>query len=225
MKGLDDDIPDNIVDDMDMDESTLADALADEFTEGNFMGDSDGGDDDDDDETVETDHENNTNNDDEFTAGNHVQLLNDNEIVETDIYAEPVFDVDEETAVEETEEVTDKDIDDNVEYFWSDDEDIGDDCVDDTDTEVMVSLMTTNKQDLSVILSEGEMRRRRQEIFPKLCTSCKEIVKYFPIQEPDTELLFPTESDILSQTDSDYFDRLDCDSQSRHEMSESARGN
>ena len=126
---------------------------------------------------------------------------------------------------EEKEGETDKDIDDNVEYFWSDDDDIEDDCVDDADTEVMVSLMTTNKQDLSVILSEGEMRRRRQEIFPKLCTSCKEIVKYFPIQEPDTELLFPTESDILSQTDSDYFDRLDCDSQSRHKMSESARGN
>ena len=102
---------------------------------------------------------------------------------------------------------------------------IGDNCADDAESEVMVSLMTTNRQDLSVILSEAEARRRREEIFPSLCSSCREIVKYFPIQEADTGMLFPSESDIMSQTDSDYFDRQKCDSQSRHEMPESARGN
>ena len=222
MTGLDDDIPDSIVEETDADKFILTDALADKFTEGNFMGDSD---EDDDEDIAETVHEDNTNNDDEFTAGNHVQMLNDDENDENDIDADPVFSVDDKTSMEETEGI-DKDIDDDVEYFWSDDdEEIGDHCVDDTDNEVMVSLMTTNRQDLSVILSEAGARRRRQEIFPKLCSSCKEIVKYFPIQEADTGMLFPTESDIVSQTDSDYFDRQKCDSQSRHEMPESARGN
>ena len=98
MKEMDDDIPDNIVNDADMDESTLADALADKFTEGNFMGDSDDGDDDND-ETIENDHEDNMNNDDEFTDGNPVQLLNDEDYNDTDTDAEPVIDVDEKTAV------------------------------------------------------------------------------------------------------------------------------
>ena len=223
MTELDDDIPDSIVEETDADKFILTDApLADEFTEGIFMGDSDA---DDDEEIAETVHVDNTTNDDEFTAGDHVQLLNDDEHDETGMDADSVFSANDKTSLEETKN-TDKDIDDDVEYYWSDDdEEIGDHRADDADNEVMVSLMTTNRQDLSVILSEAEARRRRQEIFPRLCSSCKEIVKYFPIQEADTGMLFPTESDIVSQTDSDYFDRQKCDSQSRHEMPESDRGN
>ena len=192
MTELNDDNPDSIVEETDTDESIFNDiTLADKFTEGNFMGDSD----------------------------------NNDENDETEMDADPAFGADDKTSLEEIKS-TDKDIDDNVEYYWSDDDDETEDhCADDADSEIMISLMTTNRQDMSVILSESEARRQREEIFPSLCCSCREIVKYFPIREADTGMLFPTESDIVSQTDSDYFDRQKCDSQSRHEMSESARGN
>ena len=119
MTELNDDNPDSIVEETDADEFILTDAtLADKFTEGNFMEDSDA---DDDEEIAEAIHVNKTTNEDEFAAGDHAQLLNNDEHDETDMDADPVFSADDKTSLEETKN-TDKDIDDNVEYYWSDDD-------------------------------------------------------------------------------------------------------
>ena len=128
----------------DADESIFNDiTLADEFTEGNFMGDSDTNDED---EIAEAVYMDNSNNDDDFAAEDHAQLLNNDENDETEMDADPAFGADDKTSLEEIKS-TDKDIDDNVEYYWSDDDDeTGDHCADDADSEVMISLMTTNRQ-------------------------------------------------------------------------------
>ena len=203
----------------DADESTFTDIiLADEFTEGNYRGDSAT---DDDDEMVESVHMGNSNNDEDITAEAHAQLLNDDEN-----NAQLLNDDDNNETMMNAEETNfhDENIDD-VEYYWSDDDEAEDPGTNDADSEVMISLMTTSRQDMSVILSETETRRQREEIFPSLCSSCRNIAKYFPLSEADTGMLFPTKSDIGTQTDTDYFDRQKYDSQSRHEMSEFARGN
>ena len=215
---INDDNADSSAEENDADESISDDITpADEFTEGNYVGESE---DSDEDETAETVDMDKSNKDEDLTAEECKKLLskgeNDESVMETDV----ALAVDNRHSVEEPHMA-----DTDIEYYWSDDDE--DETVnhraDDSDNELMISLMTTNKQDMSVILSDSETRRQREKIFPSLCHSCQEIVKYFPLREADTGMLFPTESDIVTRTDSVYFDRQKCDSQSRHEMS--ARGN
>ena len=168
MKEMDDDILDNTEDDADTDESTFADALADKFTEGNFMGESDMNScDDDNDDMVENDHEHNMNNVDGFTAGNFVEVPNDENYDGDDTDADAVIDVDEKTAVdsfgEEKEGEPDKHSDDEVEYYWSDD-DGEDGCDDAADTEVMISLMTSSRQDFWCRLNQTFCHKLTQTI-------------------------------------------------------------
>ena len=109
-------------------------------------------------------------------------------------------------------------VDKEVEYYWSDWSDDDDDD-DDQTAEVMTSLMTTQRQDLSTIISRAEAERLRQEMLHNLCPACKNIVKYFPVQETDI--------DILTETDSDYVDRRSDDRHDtyvRREMSDTHRG-
>ena len=141
----------------------------------------------DEDEIAETVDMDKSNKDEDLTAEECKKLLskgeNDESVMETDA----ALAVDKRHSVEEPHMA-----DTDIEYYWSDDDE--DETVnhraDDSDNELMISLMTTNKQDMSVILSDSETRRQREKVFPSLCHSCQEIVKYFPLREADTGMLF-----------------------------------
>ena len=188
--------------DSDMDEST-ADAVADKFTEGNFIGEIDvnveydGG--------LDKDEADFDQEDEVDKMDVHVKNNYDHEMIEKN----QNVDIKDKSNYK----MTDKDEDGNLEFYWSDwsdDDTDGDDDGDgDHTAEVMESLMTTHRQDLSAIISKAEAERRRREIFHKLCGVCKEIMKYFPIT--DTDILAETDSDLMSQTDTDILTVIDSD--------------
>ena len=102
----------------------------------------------------------------EFSQGNFGANDDKNE-TEQDISAEDKTDHEQEVDV-------DKETRKNVEIYWSDDKD-----------ELMTSLMTTSRHDISAILSRGEEDRRRELMLQRLCPACLDIVKHFKFQETE----------------------------------------